>query len=1210
MRLRAILLLAASSWGGLLHADLVAHYRFDEESGATTAVNQVSGASPGNVGGSVNAGVNGIAGKAYRFNNSAAQAGVVDMGNASFLPALNASGALTYSVWVRTGDTTGGRNVAVFAGNDTVTASYVDLGLAAAQVGQQGAANGRCRPNANVNLTEIFSTPKVINDNAWHHLALTIRLDPAPGTMVLYVDGVSVATGTAASLPAFNNFEIGRLGRNAPADPFDGVIDDVQVYNAALSAADIAYLHTHPGEAITVVQPPAVAPDEVSMHHQGSVRLEVLANDDVGVQVASVEVVDPPAHGTAVPDVQGMILYRHTTGTPGADTFTYRVKGPSGVFSEPVAVTVNFSTALRVPNTTLKMPSTPPPVNYSVVNAFPGVTFTNPATMESPRGDPKRLFVGERGGRIYMIPDVTAAQPVKLLYLDLSAITLDDGNEQGLKGFAFHPDFANNGYIYVAYNHLLAGLEYVRVSRFRADAPTTDAPVSLATEEILIHQLFKPESGNQPRIHNLAECNFGPDGYLYIGFGDADGHPDPSDNSQRIDKNFWAGVLRIDVDLEPEDHTAADGTGSDDGNLPPNSHPAVVLHNGFPLYEIPADNPFVGATSFNGLPVVPANVRTEFYAVGLRNPWQFTWDPLNGNMWLADVGYNTREEINLVTKGGNYGWVFMEGTLPRKGTPPPGADLIPPVYEYDHGSGPYQGNAIIGGFVYRGSSYPSLYGKYIFADHLSGNVWTMTTDASPPVVQRIAGESGITCFALDPSGDSILMSDLGDGVVRRLVATASNAGFPPTLSATGVFADLEDLSPNPGVVAYEPNLTFWSDHALKRRWFVIKNTQDQFNWSGDGPWQAPVGSVFVKHFDMELERGNPATRKRLETRLLVRTTGGNYGVSYRWNEQGTEAALVADEGVSFNVDVVDEGNPVTQTWQIPSRSQCGTCHTAQGGHFLSLNTRQLNREGFMAHTPGNFLSLMELSTYLDQLPASPQFLPRYVRPDETAFSLEARARSWLAVNCSYCHQSGGIGGGEFDLSPRLSLEGTGIVNGGTSTAGPPFKLVVPGAHDLSVIWNRAAAANGFTRMPPLATSQVDQKGMRLLRDWIDQKLPLYQNYADWRLTRFGSADSEEGEPGEDPDHDGITNRQEFLTNTDPGDGADFWNPRMSLGDLWVTFANLENRRMWVETSTNLQDWSLWDVPGNNGIPVAGESRAFPRDPAETGRFFKFRIEEP
>ncbi|MES2659063.1 MAG: PQQ-dependent sugar dehydrogenase [Verrucomicrobiota bacterium] len=1206
--------LAVLLWGGRLDAALVGHYKFDEAAGAAIALNQVAGSSTGAVGSAVTTGVAGISGNAYRFNNSNAQAGIVDMGNASFFPAFTASGKLSFSAWVKTNDTTGNRNTAVFAGDNTAANVYADLGVAAGQAGFLGSASARNRPGgaAAAQQTGIFSSPAVapVNDNAWHHLVMTVDLSSAK--LDLWVDGVLANTQAmaVANLPVFNNFEIGRLGRATPADPFDGFIDDVQVYDHVLSQSQVEYLHGNPGLAVSTSLPPVVAADSVTMHHLGSVLMDVLGNDEPGVQAATIEILTQSGHGTAAPDPQGKILYKHLTGTPATDTFTYRVKGASGVFSEPATVTVTFSTALRIANTTVQMPAAAPAMDFAVVNAFPGVTFTKPATMESPAGNSNRLFVAERGGKIFVIPDVTAATPVKILYLDLSALTLDDGNEQGLKGFAFHPDFATNGYVFVAYNHFDAGFEYVRVSRFKADNPVTNTPIPASTEEILINQLYLPESGNQPRIHNIAECNFGPDGYLYIGSGDADGHPDPSNNAQRIDKDFWAGIFRIDVDLEAEDHTPADGSGGDDANIPPNTHPAVVLHGGFPLYEIPADNPFIGATSFNGITVNPANVRTEFYAVGLRNPWQFSWDPINGNMWAGEVGYNTREEINLITKGGNYGWAFLEGSLPVKGVPPPGVTLIAPVWDYNHGGGPFQGNAVIGGLVYRGSHYASLVGKYIFADHLSGNIWTMNSDGGPPNVVRIAGESGITSFAIDPSDSSLLMLDHGDGVVRRLVGSTVGGGFPQTLGATGVFADLAELSPNPGVVRYDPNLTFWSDHAVKKRWFVIKNTVDQFGYSAEEPWQSPAGAVFVKHFDLELERGNPATKKRIETRLLVRTGDGTYGVSYRWNEQGTEADLVPDEGVSFNVDITDQGNPVVQTWQIPSRSQCGTCHTAEGGHFLSLNTRQFNRPGSLAGINGNFVSLLELSGYLDQLPQSPNTLPRHVRPDETAFTLETRARSYLAVNCSYCHQSGGIGGGDFDVSAALSLESTGIVNGGTSAAGPPYKLIVPGHHDQSVIWNRMAAANGFTRMPPLATSQLDPQGIQLLKDWINQKLPAYQTYDQWRLEEFGSFVSPEGDPDEDADNDGLSNRQEFLTNTDPNNGASLWNPGLTVGDSWVSFLNLENRKMLLESSTNLLDWSVWDVPGNDGLPASGASRTFIRDPDDQQRFFKFRLEEP
>ena len=793
MRLIANLLLAALLWSGRLDATLVGHYKFDEGTGATNALNQVAGSSTGAVGSGVTTGVAGISGNAYHFHNSAAQTGIVDMGNASFLPAVTSSGALTLSAWVKTTDTTGNRNTVVFAGDNTATNVYADLGVAAGQAGFLGSASARCRPvGATVaQQTGIFSSPVVapVNDDAWHHLAMTVDLSAAK--LELWVDGVlaNTQTMTAANLPVFNNFEIGRLGRSVPADPFDGLVDDVQVYDQVLSPSQVEFLRGHPGLPVSAVVPPLVTADEVTMHHLGSVLLDVLGNDEPGVQAASVEILTPPASGTAVPDPQGEILYRHLTGTPATDSFTYRVKGSSGLYSVPAVVTVNFSSALRLANTTVQMPAAPPVTNFAVVNAFPGLSFTTPTTMESPAGDPKRLFVAERGGKIYLIPDVTASSPVKLLYLDLSSLTLDDGNEQGLKGFAFHPDFAGNGYLFVSYNHLEGGSEYVRLSRFKSDSPASNTAISAATEEILINQLYLPESGNQPRIHNIDECNFGPDGYLYVGFGDEDGHPDPSNNSQRIDKDFWSGLLRLDVDLEPEDYTAADGTGSDDASVPPNAHPAVVLHGGFPLYEIPADNPFIGATSFNGLAVLPAKVRSEFFAVGLRNPWQFNFDSLNGNLWLADVGLDTKEEVNLITKGGNYGWAFLEGSVPRKGVPPAAATLTGPVWEYDHGGGPFQGNSVIGGLVYRGSRYASLYGKYVFADFLSGNIWSMNSDGGPPAVERIAGESGIVSFAPDPSDTSLLMLDYGDGVVRRLRFPADSRGNRHLRRSCGLVPD-------------------------------------------------------------------------------------------------------------------------------------------------------------------------------------------------------------------------------------------------------------------------------------------------------------------------------------------------------------------------------------------------------------------------------------
>lgn len=222
---------------------------------------------------------------------------------------------------------------------------------------------------------------------------------------------------------------------------------------------------------------------------------------------------------------------------------------------------------------------------------------------------------------------------------------------------------------------------------------------------------------------------------------------------------------------------------------------------------------------------------------------------------------------------------------------------------------------------------------------------------------------------------------------------------------------------------------------------------------------------------MEMTRGNPATKKRLETRVLVRNASGAYGVSYRWNDAGTEALLVPDGGADFDLSIVENGAPRIQHWRIPSRSECLICHTPQAGHALSFNTRQLN----LTHSPdgfsGNQIALLRDAGYFSNAPESPNVLPRHVRPDETAFSVEARARSYLAVNCAYCHRRAethqeaprhGTG------RPHLTLAETGLLLGNASNNGgnPANRLIVPGDTLHSIVLNRVAVTNGFTRMPP------------------------------------------------------------------------------------------------------------------------------------------------
>ncbi|RYD25284.1 MAG: hypothetical protein EOP87_24690, partial [Verrucomicrobiaceae bacterium] len=394
--------------------------------------------------------------------------------------------------------------------------------------------------------------------------------------------------------------------------------------------------------------------------------------------------------------------------------------------------------------------------------------------------------------------------------------------------------------------------------------------------------------------------------------------------------------------------------------------------------------------TYNGTAVSSTAVRREFWATGLRNPWRMSFDPVTNVLWCADVGQGQREEVNKIVRGGNYGWVYREGNIagPRTTNPTMPANFLtayhsPPVYDYPRG-GNFGGYSVTGGRVYRGTRISALTGKYIFGDYGSGNIWSLNQDGTG--VERLVGEGGIGAFGVDPSNQDILLADL-DGMIRRLSTTTATGNFPATLSATNLFADLTDLAPAPGVTPYTVNLPFWSDHAVKSRWVVVPDGTSEFANSTEGLWTLPDGTVWVKHFDMEMQRGVPGSKKRIETRLIVKNSTGAYGVSYRWNEAGTEATLAADEGEDFNLAVTDNGNPAPQTWRIPSRAECMICHTTQAGHALSFNTRQLNLENDILGLTGNQLTTLFQQDYLTANPGSPNLLPRHLRPDEDTASV-------------------------------------------------------------------------------------------------------------------------------------------------------------------------------------------------------------------------------
>jgi uncharacterized repeat protein (TIGR03806 family) len=720
--------------------------------------------------------------------------------------------------------------------------------------------------------------------------------------------------------------------------------------------------------------------------------------------------------------------------------------------------------ASRVANNTLAFPQEP--YRYSTEAAFPGLLFDSAVALSTPRGETNRLFVVEKGGRIYVLNNLAA--PTKSLFLDISG-RVNPAGEGGLLGLAFHPGYQSNGLFFVYYTlntTTSAGTGFHdRVARFET-SPSDPNQALPDSEAPLITQFDEADT------HNGGDLHFGPDGYLYVSLGDEGGGNDSFGNTHFITQDFFAGILRLDVDQKP-------------GSLPPNPHPAVSGN-----YSVPADNPFVGATSFDGVAIDPGQVRTEFWAVGLRNPWRFSFDAVTGWLYCGDVGEGQREEVNVIVKGGHYGWSYREGRLTANGEPPPGVTLAEPILDFAHGSGDFNGNAITGGLVYHGAGLAQLDGDYVFGDYMTGNIWAQRYDGTNVSnLRRLTSLVGVAAFGVDPSNQDILMTlPWPFGEIHRLVYRDSSATpLPERLSDTGAFSSLDTLQPQPGIVAYDINTPFWSDHALKRRWFSVPSVNQFVGFNSEGNWLFPAGTVWIKHFDLQLTNGVPGSARRLETRFLVKNPGGMYGLTYRWNATQTEATLVPEEGASETIQIREGGTNHTQVWRYPARNECLVCHTPAGGFALGFNTYQLNRppDGGGAN---QILALSQMG-YFSSPVSSVTGLRAYAHATNGTATLEHRARSYLGANCVQCHQPGGTGRGLWDARLATPLAHAGLINGPLiDTLGDPAnKVIKPGSTDESMIYQRISQP-GPRHMPPLSTSELDQGAISMLEEWITNDL--------------------------------------------------------------------------------------------------------------------------
>lgn len=314
-----------------------------------------------------------------------------------------------------------------------------------------------------------------------------------------------------------------------------------------------------------------------------------------------------------------------------------------------------------------------------IESAFPNLTFQQPVDLQNAGDGSNRIFIVEQRGVISVFQNSQNISSKKT-FLDISDKVLS-GGELGLLGLAFHPDYKNNGYFFVDYT--TDNPRRTVISRFKVNAADPDK--ADRNSEVILLEVNQPYSN-----HNGGQTSFGPDGYLYISLGDGGSGGDPQNNAQNL-SSLLGKILRIDINKK----------------------------EGVLNYAIPPDNPYKGNYSL---------YREEIFAFGLRNVWRFSFDFESKKLWAADVGQNAWEEIDLIEKGSNYGWRCYEGNHPYNTNGCSGVNYIKPIWEYGHNSD--GGFSVTGGFVYKGKNASELIGKYIYADYVSGKIWSLELNGS------------------------------------------------------------------------------------------------------------------------------------------------------------------------------------------------------------------------------------------------------------------------------------------------------------------------------------------------------------------------------------------------------------------------------------------------------------------------------------------------
>lgn len=757
---------------------------------------------------------------------------------------------------------------------------------------------------------------------------------------------------------------------------------------------------------------------------------------------------------------------------------TPMIMGPGITSAEPFTGYLNGNFPNQLPST------------WQWTNAYTGTGMNNVITVRKIPGTNVMVF-GTTTGKIYRF-DFDAASPSPVLIGDIANGTPFTNNRFGLKGIAFHPEFGqaaspNREYVYITY---MSNDTKRRLSRFKLLAST--GQLDLASELIMIQQIVPGGS-----YHNVGEIDFGPDGFLYVPFGDAHGggfgpHAGTPiadsimNDVQRIEHNLVGGIMRIDVDQDPtKSHNPR--------RKLPQAYPDEFSGIG---YGIPNDNPWLAADS---------SLMEEYFSLGHRNPWKLSFDAVSGFPWVCEVGPHNGEEINRIEKGHNYGWPYRvgpTGAITWDRTPPTAPQpnpflgtLTEPIFSPERS----QASNIMLGCVYRGSLHPELNGKVIVADISKKNAWAIDYD---PTTQITSSEelpnipsAAYTIFE-DPDGEIMLMRT--NGTMMKLIKNpALNASIPLTLSATGAFSNLSTMTASVGFIPYTVNTPLWSDRSIKQRWIALPNdgtfdsSSEQVVFDEHDPWNFPEGTVIVKHFELALDESHPGTTTKVETRFIMIGTGGKaYGLTYQWRDDQTDADLLST-GATKTFDILDPvGHSWQQTWTFPSRGECLTCHNENAGQILGINTQQLNGDLLYPQTGNtdNQLNTWDHLGIFSSTISDPEAYAHNVPLDDPKAIRSYKVRSYLDANCSYCHQPGGVNAA-FDARIETPLTSQNLINEPTvSPASHEAMIIVPGDTAHSELWLRDHST-GADAMPPLAKSLVDEDYLEVLDAWIKALVP-------------------------------------------------------------------------------------------------------------------------